>query len=612
MTHACRRAAGLNWVLVGPALAALISVADATTVRFCTPVEQSMPDPLHVADSAVGIAFGRFTRVDGVLPPRFRVERLLAGTLPDSFTVRGHGYYFKDERCALILVRRPECMDAFALRYRRYAQDFDAIRVPQITGEFPGYGNLYSNDERIVQLAASLWHPSEQSPQELRRRLHLWLTRTGGACAPTLATEVLTRHPELRDSVMEAALLERCRGPESWWGRELSARALGMRPDSAIRAAARAMRSDGVDERYTAVLLVARDTLPESRSWLISAIRDSNDLVAETAIEAMEPERHPAERGALIEFALGVEATVKELTRTAGADGEAVPDSLGQLMVDPNHLRVVALHKLGSGTSTTVRLAIVRTIREPSYSCCGSEGEEISDSDEEIMTLDADELAECWTQSELVAALSDPMRRVRFLACKETARRRDVVAAAVMLDHLRRDRLPNGVAPDVEETKQLIAALGVVGDTVAVPELIRRVDLPNAFAFGGMRNWDVRAAAVEALGNIDDPRALGLLRTLAASVATDTVWVRAKWNALYSVPQALTGHGDYRDVPFFKKMASLNADRFPAAARAIASVAGPEAFFEFLDENKVRRLRLTDALFIDSWISGTCKKIAGR
>ena len=604
MDGSFRRTGRVVLALVGPALAALLSIANATTVRFCTPDAQSMPDPLHVADSATGIAFARCTFVDGVHPARFRMEQLLGGTLPDSFTVRGHGYYIKGERCPLILVRRSKCMDLIGPQYRRYVQDFDAITMPTVTGEFPGTMGR-PDQEKALQIAASLWHPTEQTPQELRRRLHLWLWRTGGACEPTLASEVLTRHPELRDSVMVSALLERCRGPESWWGREMSARALGMRPDPAIRMAARAMRAGDVDDRYTAVLLVAGDKLQESRAWLVATIRDTSELVAETAIQALEPGTFPSERDALVEYALEAEAAIRQLRRTTGAEGEWVSDSLGQLMVQPNHLRAVALRQLGSDTSSTVRGAISRIIHEPSYYCCES-GEDWSD--DAILTLDAAALAQCWTRSELVTALSDSIPRIRTMAYREAVRRKDTIAGSALLDQLRGDRLSKGPTSGPEELKEMIEALGAIADTAAVPELIRRADLPNALAFNGTRNWELRAAAVDALGNIDDPRAIDLLRKLASSVLDDTVWVQSKWNALYGIPKALTSHGDYRDVPFFKKMAKLNADQFATAAGGIASVAGPEAFFQFLEENKVRKLKLTDALFIDAGISGACRE----
>jgi HEAT repeat protein len=592
------------WMLAGLPLVALVSTGGATTPRLFGPADCApMPDPLHVADSAVGIALVRCTRVDGVHPDRFRVERLLGGMLPDSFTVRGHGYYEEGQRCMLVLARRPKCLETFAPRLRRYAQDFDAIRIPQITGEFPSYSSLPLDDPKIIQIGQSLWRPREQSPQELRRRLHLWLTRTGGEWQATLATEVLTRHPELRDDVMEAELLGYCRGPASWWGRTQSASTLSLRPDSAIRATSRSLRTGAFDDRYAAVLLVARDTLPESRAWLVSAIRDPNDLVAETAIEALEPERYPGERRALLHFALETELAMHRLTASIPAAAAIVIDSIGGPMVDPNRLRVAALKRLGTDTSAVVRGAIARTLHERSYQIYSNDEGEY----DMAMTLESGVLSSCWTRDELVMALSDSLLNVRMLAYRETARRKDDAAARLVLERLEADRQPDGKPLDRDEVIQMIAALGAIGDTLAIPELARRVDLPNAFAFGGMRNWEIRAAAVEALGKIDDAKALGLIRTLAASVAHDTTWVQAKWNALNSVPEALTGHGDSTDVPFYRKLAALRADQLRTAAHGIASVAGPEAFFEFLEDHKITKLRLTDALYIDAWVSETCR-----
>jgi HEAT repeat protein len=592
------------WMLAGLPLVALVSTGGATTPRLFGPGDSPlMPDPLHVADSAVGIAFVRCTRVDGVHPDRFRVEKILAGMLPDSFTVRGHGYYEKGQRCVLILERRPKCMDTFAPRLRRYAQDFDAIHVPQITGEQPFSGSLPMDDPRIIQIARSLWHASEQPPQELRRRLHLWLTRTSISWEPSLATETLTCYPSLWDDVMEANLLERCRGPESWWGRMQSAHTLGSRPDSAIRATSRALRKGSFDDRYTAVLLVARDTLPESRAWLVSAIRDSNDLVAETAIGSMNPERYPDERRALLDFALETESQMHRHTARIPAEATVIHDSIGAHMVDPNRLRVAALKRLGTDPSAIVRDAIARVLHERAYTIYSTDEGEY----DMTMTLEPGVLSLSWTRDELVAALSDSLLNVRMLAYRETARRKDDGAVRVVRERLEADRQPEGKPLDRDEVIQMIAALGAVGDTLAIPELVRRVDLPNAFAFGGMRNSEIRNAAVEALGNFDDARALGLLRTLAASVVNDTTWVWGKWNALNSVPKALTCHGDSTDVPFFRKLAALRASEVRTAARGIASVAGPEAFFAFLEERGIKTLPLTGGLYIDAWISGTCR-----
>src|SRR5690348_4541764 len=265
-------------------LQACPAAVHATTPRWCDETSVPVaPDPIHVADSAVGIAVARCVRAPHVLPARFRLEHLLAGALPDSFTVRGPGWYEAGERCVLVLAQPPSCVRMLPARYQEYVEDFDAISVPQITGEFPGSPPL--GEEALnaaARVAAGLWRASTLSTRELQERVGSWVLPHDDCDAPSPATEALLRHPELGDTALENTLLRWVRRSDYSINRERAARALGLRPDSATRAAAEALaRGQGNPtlpnspwlgddaDRYIAVLLAANDTLAETRDWLV-------------------------------------------------------------------------------------------------------------------------------------------------------------------------------------------------------------------------------------------------------------------------------------------------------------------------------------------------------
>jgi hypothetical protein len=554
-----------------------------------------MPDPIHVADSAVGIAVARCVRAPRVLPARFRLERLLAGTLPDGFTVRGPGYYEAGERCVLVLAQPPRCVRSTPARYRRYVEDFDAINVPQVTGELPGLPPVGEEAvDTAARIAAGLWGASTVSGRELQERVGSWVLPHDDCYGPSPATEALLRHPELRDSVLEDTLLRWVRRPDFSFNRDRAAEALGLRPDSATRGTAQLLaRGEGHPtlpnspwlgdeaDRYIAVLLAARDTLAETRKWLISMLEEPNDLVAETAIRALQPATRPGEREALITFALQREDSVRKLA--GGLPVVEEPESVRTSVFDLNHLRIVALRQLGSDTSTIVRKAIARMLHDQPAPF-------IYDEDAPFV-LYPDSLAQCWTETELEESLSDPSPQIRDLACREAGRRQDRLTGQILLEALRLNRLPNGATLQADEAVTLLSTLAVIGDTTAVPELIRRVDLAQFLVpFAKSRYWDyeMRHAALRALGSFNDPRARAVLRCVAESTLTWAACDPNQGALLRDLAGPLADIGDSTDVRFFEFWAERCPDNVVDALRGIAILAGPGPMFVWY-EKMVRR-----------------------
>ncbi len=580
-----------------PVPCAFVLVADpavvhATTPRWCDePIQPVAPDPIHVADSAVGIAVARCVRAPHVLPARFTLERLLAGTLPDSFTVRGPGWYYAGERCVLVLTQPPRCVRSTPAGHRRYVEDFDAINVPQITGEAPGLPPMSAEAVAAAgRIAGGFWGASTLSERELQERVRSWVLPRDDCYGPSPATEALLRHPELRDSVLEDTLLRWVRRPDSAFDRERAARALGLRPDPATRATARVLArgkgnptlpsspwlGDDAD-RYIAVLLTACDTLPEARKWLVSMLQEPNDLVAETAIRALQPTTRPAERRALITFALQREDSVGKLA--GGVPVVELPESLGSSVFDQNHLRIVALQQLGSDTSAVVRKAIDRMLHE--------QPDPFSSGEEAPFGLYPDSLTPCWTETELRESLSDPSPRIRELACKEAGRRQDRRAGQIILEALRVHRLPNGAPLQADEVVTFLGTLGEIRDTSAVPELVRQVDLAHfmvPFAKSGHWPYRVRHAALRALGSFNDPRALAVLRCVAESTLTRSACDPDQRAILWDLAGPLANIGEPGDVRFFEFWAERCPDNVVDALKGIAILAGPGPMFVWYEK----------------------------
>ena len=495
----------------------------------------------------------------------------------------------------LILAKPPACLQSAAVRYRRFVEDFDAINVPQVTGEFPGSPPL--GEEALnaaARAAAGLWCASTLSKRELQERMRSWVLPHDDCYGPSPATEALLRHPELRDPMVEDTLLRWVRRSDYSFNRERAAGALGLRPDSATRATAKVLargtgnptlpsspwEGDAAD-RYIAVLLAANDTLAETRNWLTSVIRDPNDLVAETAIRALQPATRPDERRELIALALQLESSAK--MPAGSVFGAEEPDSVGTARFDHENLRIVALRQLGADSSAVVRKAIARMLHE--------QPDPFVQSEEDPFGLYADTLSQCWTETELREALSDSLPRIRELACREAGRRRDPQVGQILQEALRLNRVPNGAPLQPDEAVTFLRTLGAIGDSASLPLLIREVDLPHFLVpFGKSAYWAYqrRNAALRTLGGFSDPRALAVLRCIAESTLTWTACDPNQRALLWDLAGPLAAIGQPSDVRFFEFWAERCPDNVADALKGIGILAGPGAMFAWY-EKMVRR-----------------------
>ena len=560
--HACHRAGllvrrGLLGVLVACVVELSSERAGAIVIEHPT-----LPDATTAADSARAVAIATCTRGSTYESPAvFNLERLLGGAAPAKFTAyplsrgyRGNIPFRAGQRYALLLrtVSAPIGPEFRRTFHWRESSDFEVWHSDNVGG---AVGRAFA-DSAAADLYSAIWRLPRLPREQQAVLVAAWARSPGPPYA--WAVEAIRRHPDLCSTEsLRDFLLERLRN--GWdTNREWAARHLARNPDSTTRRVFSSLARDDSAGPKLAVLLGSHDRSPWVRRTILS-IADQTLASAPGPAPDMLRLNEP-----------GIDRWVATLGRLGAITEALQPDSseversmlirIAQWARPRHWLRYAALRPLAHDTTQVVRHLIWQTV----------EGDPAARS---VWVEDAPEPGDVtpyWTTEELHRALCDTSSIVRFFACGEVGRRRDLVGADSILVWLRQNRVPGRVDIPLEEAAVMIRTLGETRSPAAFADLL---------GWGEIGEDHIRQAVMDALGTLGDRRAAPYFRRLATVPCS-----KMEYFAKRSLAYWLSAVGDASDVAVFIGWAKDCPDVRDVALEAVGVLGGVARMVQIVGE----------------------------